>query len=178
MPLFTSLYTSIGLVEPLSGCFGLSTRLLQHIPSHTAQSPFCLQRTQTGLTVHHYMHLASLPGATPAQQASVPDMISTLLAPINRLKLPSTHSLHRGHFYTRLGGRAILYNSYKYRNPNKMKWQQTIYKIKEQEKSLEEGGTKEIEICNLPHKEFKEMVIRVLTKLESEIEVSGKNLNS
>lgn len=45
-----------------------------------------------------------------------------------------------------------------------MRRQKNISQVKEQEKSPEKQNPKETEISNLPDKEFKEMVIRLLTK--------------
>lgn len=43
----------LGWVGALFRCFSLSARSLQHIPSHTAQSPFLIQKEQSGSTWHH-----------------------------------------------------------------------------------------------------------------------------
>ena len=57
-----------------------------------------------------------------------------------------------------------------------MNLHKNISQIKEQEKSLEKKK-KEMEISNMPDKEFKEMIIRISTKLERWIEQLRENLN-
>ena len=57
-----------------------------------------------------------------------------------------------------------------------MNLHKNISQIKEQEKSLEKKK-KEMEISNMPDKEFKEMIIRISTKLERWIEELRENLN-
>lgn len=57
------------------------------------------QRKQVGSTGgHHHTHLASPPGASPAQQASALGAISTRLAPTSLPKPPCTHNPHRARF--------------------------------------------------------------------------------
>ena len=57
-----------------------------------------------------------------------------------------------------------------------MNLHKNISQINEQEKSLEKKK-KEMEISNMPDKEFKEMIIRISTKLERWIEELRENLN-
>lgn len=52
-----------------------------------------------------------------------------------------------------------------------MKRKKNISQIKEQEKSTEKKKPKETKISNSPNKKFEELVIRMLTKSESGIEV-------
>ena len=77
-------------------CFGLSLRSLQCVPATLLGAHFAFgQREQVASTGHHCMYQTSLPGATPALQASAPSIIGTYLASTALPKLPRAHSLHR-----------------------------------------------------------------------------------
>lgn len=60
-----------------------------------------------------------------------------------------------------------LLNIYsKHRDLGKRKKQENIFSMKEQEKSS--GELNKMEISNLPYKEIKETIIRILTKISKE----------
>lgn len=72
--------------------------------------------------------------------------------------------------FSRLGEIAISSNSQEQRKSNKMGRQKNMPQMKEQGKSPGKTTTNEMEKSNLTDREFKEMVIRMLNKLESIIE--------
>ena len=52
-----------------------------------------------------------------------------------------------------------------------------MLQMKEQEKENSEKELNEMEISNLPDKEFKIMVIKMCTSLERKVDIFSKNLN-
>ena len=153
-----------------------------HTQTHCL-SPFHLQREQEGSMGHYWAHLASLSGIVPAQQTDMHGCCRHSLGCTSLPKLPTKHILHKGCSITRLCFQdqkrqlLCLIQINKLRKSNKIKRKKNIPPIKVQEKSPGEKKPKETEISNLHDKEFKEIVIRMLTKIEIKIEKVRKDFN-
>ena len=103
-------------------------------------------------------------------------------APASLSKLPGANNLHRkvftqGHSLKRPGEVAVLLKFIETKTKSQTKGRQRNMFQKKQQNKPPEKTPNETEISNLSDKEFKETVIRMLTKLGRRMEEFSENFN-
>lgn len=78
-------------------------------------------------------------------------------------------------------GEVVFHLLYKnqHRKSSKMKKQRTVFQLEEQDRKLiKKKKLSEMETCNLPDKEFKVLVLKMLTELERWVNEYSENFNT